>query len=304
MPSSGKEAMAIVQERAPVLSVVIPAFNEEAAIAETVESVRAVLTATGEEGFEIIVVDDGSDDRTGEIAAVHGATVIRKLQNLGYGNSLKIGILAAANDTIIITDADGTYPVDQIPALLATYREGWDMVVGARTGPHYHESPIKSPLRQLLKWLVEFTTGRKIPDVNSGLRVFSRREALPFFGHLSEGFSFTTSITLGYMLRMKTVTYLPMPYHPRVGRTKVRMVRDSLRTIQFIVQAILYYNPMKIFLVLAMASALIGGLTVLAGLAFHAITGILLGVGGMLVAVVIFALGLLGEQLRQISLRE
>lgn len=287
-----------------MISVVIPAFNEEDAIGATVEKVREVLSGAGETEFEVIVVDDGSSDRTGEIAASHGARVITKLQNLGYGNSLKLGIHSAKYDTIIITDADGTYPIDQMPALLAKFRQGFNMVVGARTGEHYRESVIKSPLRRILKWLVEFTAGRRIPDINSGLRIFSKLEAVPFFNHLSEGFSFTTSITLGYMLKMKYVEYIPIPYHKRVGRTKVRLFRDSLRTVQFIVQAILYYNPMKIFLVLAGLSAAIGTVMIFGGFFFHLITAAMLGVGGILMAVMVFALGLLGELLRQIWVKE
>lgn len=283
-----------------MVSVVIPAFNEEDAIAETVETVRRVLSEAGEPAVEIIVVDDGSSDRTGAIAEEHGARVLTKLQNMGYGNSLKLGIQAANHDTIVITDADGTYPIDQMPALLAKYRQGYHMVVGARTGKHYRESVIKSPLRLILKWLVEFTAGRRIPDINSGLRVFSKAEAIPFFDHLSEGFSFTTSITLGYMLRMKFVEYMDVPYHKRVGKTKVRLLRDSLRTLQFIVQAILYYNPMKIFLILAGLSAAIGTVMMFAGFFLKLVTAALLGVGGILMAVMIFALGLLGELLRQI----
>lgn len=287
-----------------MVSVVIPAYNEEAAIAETVTKVREVLTAAGEAEFEIIVVDDGSADRTGAIAAEAGARVLTKLQNMGYGNSLKLGIRAATHDTIVITDADGTYPIDRIPELLARFRQGFNMVVGARTGAHYRESIIKSPLRAILKWLVEFTAGRRIPDINSGLRVFSKVEAIPFFDHLSEGFSFTTSITLGYMLRMKFVDYLDIDYHKRVGTTKVRLFRDSLRTLQFIVQAILYYNPMKIFLVLSGATAAMGIVLIFAGFFLKLITAAMLGVGSMLVSVLVFALGLLGELLRQIWVKE
>lgn len=287
-----------------MVSVVIPAYNEEDAIAETVQTVRRTLTEAGESEVEIIVVDDGSTDRTGDIAAENGAKVLRKLQNMGYGNSLKLGIRAASHDVVIITDADGTYPIGQMPTLLARYRQGFNMVVGARTGEHYRESVIKSPLRRVLKWLVEFTAGRRIPDINSGLRVFSKAEAIPFFDHLSEGFSFTTSITLGYMLRMKYVDYIDVPYHKRVGKTKVKLFRDSLRTLQFIVQAILYYNPMKIFLVLAGITALIGGLMICVG-AFLKLSAVaIMGVGGILMAVLVFALGLLAELLRQIWVKE
>ena len=180
-------------------SVVIPAYNEEDSIAETVQACQRELPKTGQP-YEILVVDDGSSDKTAEIAEAAGARVIRHLNNLGYGRSLKDGIRAATYDTIVITDADGTYPIDQIPSLVQVYSEGFNMVVGARQGKNYSESIKKGALRFILKYLVEFTAGRKIPDINSGLRIFSRREAVPYFSYLGDAFSFTTSITLAYMM--------------------------------------------------------------------------------------------------------
>ncbi|MBF0323966.1 MAG: glycosyltransferase family 2 protein [Alphaproteobacteria bacterium] len=287
-----------------MISIVIPAYNEEHGIADTVIRARAVLESFCSPDYEVIVVDDGSSDSTADIAAANGATVIRKLQNLGYGNSLKLGISQAKFDTIVITDADGTYPIEAIPELVDKYKAGYHMVVGARTGQHYRESILKGPLRAVLKWLVEFTAGRNIPDINSGLRVFSKQEAVRYFDHLCDGFSFTTSITLAYMLKMKFVEYIPITYSKRVGKTKVKLFRDSLRTLQFIVQAILYYNPMKIFIVLSAFSIALGLLMAFAGFFFHLITAALLGVGGILVGVVIFALGLLAELLRQIWVKD
>lgn len=285
-----------------VISIIIPAFNEEAAVADTVRRVRDVLIRANEQDVEVIVVDDGSEDRTGELAAGENARVLRKLQNLGYGNSLKMGIRAAKYDTIVITDADGTYPVEAIPELLAKFREGYDMVVGARTGEHYRESILKSPLRAVLKWLVEFTAGRHIPDANSGLRVFSKSAAIPFFEHLSEGFSFTTSITLGYMLSMKYVVYVPIEYHKRIGTTKVRLFRDALRTLQYIVQSITYYNPIKIFLVLSTILAVFGLVTGALGLVLSYTVLVALGGGAMISAVLVFAMGLLATLVRQTNL--
>lgn len=282
-----------------MISIVIPAYNKEAAVGATVARVRKVLEDAGERDFEVIVVDDGSSDRTGAVAAENGARVLSKLQNLGYGNSLKLGIREAKHDTIVITDADGTYPIEAIPQMLEVYRRGYHMVVGARSGAHYQESPIKAPLRILLRWLVEFTAGRHIPDINSGLRVFSRAEAMPFFDHLCEGFSFTTSITLGYMLKMMFVEYVAIDYHKRVGKTKVKLLRDSLRTLQYIVQAILFYNPLKIFLALSGAVGLAGVILTLVGVVAGLVTPALLGTGGILSAAIIFALGLQAEMLRQ-----
>ena len=286
-----------------MISVVIPAYNEEGAIAETVAQVGRILTDAGFQGFEIIVVDDGSADRTAEIAASAGARVISKPQNIGYGHSLKVGIAAASHDMVVITDADGTYPIDQIPALVERYRQGFDMVVGARTGEHYHESRLKSPLRTILTWLVEFACGRSVPDVNSGLRVFSRDTIMPFFTHLCDTFSFTTSITMAYILRRKYVEYLPVPYHKRIGATKVRLLRDSLRTMQYIVQAIVFYNPLKLFLLLSMIMAL-GALLALGGSLVGLTGGAMLAGQALIGAVVVFALGLVAEMLRQIDLNQ
>lgn len=286
-----------------MITIVIPAYNEAGGIRGTVESLRLTLSTTSEADAEILVVDDGSSDDTAGLAAQAGATVIRHPHNVGYGQALKSGILAARNDTIAIIDADLTYPAEVIPSLVAELRKGFDMVVGARTGHHYEGSVFKGPLRQILKFLVEFSAGRHIPDANSGLRVFSRQTILGYLPHLCNTFSFTTSLTLAYMLTGRFVTYVPIPYHERVGRTKVRLFKDSLRTLQYIVQAILYYNPLKIFLLLTLITM---GLSV-TGFVIAAMTGLnapyFLGVGGLLMAIIVFALGLIADLLRQILVR-
>src|SRR5258706_14014960 len=164
------------------------------------ETILQIQRALKEVAHEIIVIDDGSQDATSERAKSAGAQVISHPHNLGYGASLKTGIQAAQYDTIVITDADGTYPNDQIPLLIREFEKGFDMVVGARSGQNYFESIVKAPLRLLLKLLVEYTAGRKVPDVNSGFRVFSKQKITPYFNHLSSSFSFTTSLTLAYMM--------------------------------------------------------------------------------------------------------
>lgn len=280
-------------------SIIIPAYNEEQAIAETVRACQRELPKTGQP-YETLVVDDGSSDKTAEIAEAAGARVIRHLNNVGYGRSLKDGIKAATYDTIVITDADGTYPIDQIPALVQTYSEGFNMVVGARQGKNYSESLNKGALRFILKHLVQFTAGRKIPDINSGLRIFSRREAVPFFSYLGDAFSFTTSITLAYMMTGKFIKYLPINYERRTGRTKVHLFKDSLRTLQCIVEAILFFNPMKIFLVFCGVMLALSAICFGDDLLFGHFTAFLLGVGGVLLSLLMFGMGLVSIQLRQI----
>jgi polyisoprenyl-phosphate glycosyltransferase len=284
-----------------MVSVVIPAKDEKEAIVETIQQVRRAL-----EGIEheIIVVDDGSRDGTAERALADGGQVITHPHNLGYGAALKTGIRAAKYDTIVITDADGTYPNEQIPLLLEEYNKGFDMVVGARTGQNYRESALKAPLRIMLKIMVEYTVGRKVPDVNSGLRVFSKQKAIPFFNHLSNTFSFTTSMTLAYMMNSLFVKYIPISYHKRAGKTKVHLFRDALRTLQYIVEAITYYNPLKIFILMS-GLVTIGALLCLV-LAFLSKLTLFyfIGIGGLLMSVQVFCLGLLAVLLRQIMAKE
>ena len=283
-----------------MISVVIPALNERDAIVETVERVRSVLSAAALDPFEIIVVDDGSKDGTGDLAREAGARVVRHPHNVGYGRSLKDGITVAQYDTIVITDADGSYPIEQIPALVERYRGGFDMVVGARTGDHYRESALKSPLRAVLKQIVEFTANRRVPDINSGLRVFSRATSMRFFRHTSDMFSLTTSLTLAYMMNAKFVTYMDIEYHERVGRSKVRLFRDSMRTLQYIVEAATYYNPLKIFFLFGLICLVLALAALIGGVILQLVSAFVLGVGAILLAILVFAMGLLAVLLKQI----
>ena len=286
-----------------MISVVIAAYNESEGIGATSRQIHKVCTDAGISGFEIIVVDDGSTDDTGDRARESGATVLRNPHNLGYGYSVKRGILASRHDTIVITDADMTYPVDEIPALLAEYRKGFDMVVGQRSGAHYRGSALKAPLRWVLKFLVEYAAGRRIPDINSGFRVFNRNTAATFFAHVCDTFSFTTSLTLAYMMNGKFVGYVPISYHERAGHSKVRLLRDSLRTLQYIVEAVIYFNPLKAFLLLASLTVAGSLFSFLLGAILSIKAFYYLGVGGLMLALLTLCLGFIAVLLKQIMLQ-
>ena len=282
------------------VSVVIPAFNEAAAIKSTVVRARAALAALSGIDGDIVVVDDGSADDTGALAAAEGARVIHHPHNIGYGRSLKDGISAAAHDVVVIVDADGTYPIEDLARLLRSLQDGHDMVVGARSGERYHRGALKNPLRRILTFLVQFTTGRRVPDVNSGFRAFSRKTAMGYFGQLCDTFSFTTSLTLAYMMTGRFVAYVPIDYGEREGVTKVRLFRDTLRTLQYIVQAILYYNPIKIFLLLALSAMAVTAVAVVLSQIVGGSTALVLATAGALMTITVFGLGLLADLLRQI----
>ena len=240
------------------ISVIIPVFNEEKAIVRTLTELGEVLEEFG--NYEIIVVDDGSNDKSFDrIKSFEGRNlrIISHVENLGYGKSLWDGIKSAENDCIAIIDADGTYPVKYIKELYEHYPT-YDMVVAARRGKEYDSGIFKGPARRIFKWMAEYSTGRKIPDINSGLRLFDRNIVMGFEDPLCAGFSFTTTITLLFFFNNHFVKYVPVDYLKRKGTSKVNNFKDSLRAGQIIVETVLYYNPLKLFLLMAMINVLFG----------------------------------------------
>lgn len=280
------------------VSIVIPAYNEAGGIEATIHRLQAVAKQAGWE-MELIVVDDGSRDGTADIASRSGARVLRHPTNGGYGLSLQHGITAARHELVAITDADGTYPVEELPMLISMVQEqGFDMAVGARQGTEYRRGWWKYPARIVFRWLAEYVSGRSIPDVNSGLRAFKRSAILPYLPHTCLGFSFTTSITTIFFLNGLFVGYHPIAYAKRIGSSKVRHVRDTLRTAQILVSVIARYNPIKLFLLGALVASGCGLLACLLGYFLGSMFLSSIGIGWIIIAPVIFGFGMLMEGLR------
>jgi len=233
-----------------MVSVIIPVYNEAAGIAPFLNQLRASLDGGGYKDAELIVVNDGSDDGTGQVIMESGVTVrcVTNLVNMGYGYSLKRGIEAAQNDTILIIDGDGSYPIQKVAELLTAYHKGYDLVVASREKHFVEDTFFKNIFRMTLRMLVEFTAGIRVPDVNSGMRIFSKRTITPYFPYLSDMFSFTTSMTLHYALDKKMILFVPNGYDKRTGKSKVKLFRDMFRTLQFIVEIIAIKNPLKLHL--------------------------------------------------------
>jgi glycosyltransferase involved in cell wall biosynthesis len=280
----------------PSVSVVIPAFDEA-------ESVRGVIVDYNQAlerlhcTFEIILVDDGSTDGTRGIAQEAGALVIGPPSNMGYGHSLRRGIKAARYEWILITDADNTYPSEAAVEILKL-AEHYDMVIAARTGPYFHGGPLRRLARWMLILLASFVTGRHIPDVNSGLRIFRRELVLRYFDILSTGFSFSTGLTLAMISDGLGVHFVRTDYRARSGESKIRPFRDTLRMMQVIVQAAVRHNPIKIFSLLAGTSWILAILLIVGGLLTD-VGGLLVsGLFGVFCSILIFGQGLIAEASR------
>jgi glycosyltransferase involved in cell wall biosynthesis len=237
----------------PGYSIIIPCFNEETAVRDAVLSLRRNLSDAGP--YELIVVNDGSTDGTARVLEQMVADdselrVIHHARNRGYGAALKTGIRRSSCDLIVITDADGTYPNERIPELVR-FADDVDMVVGARTGDGVSYPLIRKIPKYFLTRYASWMAGQPIPDINSGLRVFRRSSMERFFGILPDTFSFTTTITLAMLNNNYEVRYVPIGYAPRIGKSKIRPIVDTLRFVQLILRTGMYFAPLRVFLPIA-----------------------------------------------------
>lgn len=285
-------------ENDTAISIVIPAFNEEGAITEGIREVIAVMDSTSLE-YELIVVDDGSQDKTAELARAEGVKVIQLPENMGYGAALKAGIAKSKYDLIVITDADGTYPAGQIPVLVAQM-EGYDMVVGARIGENVAIPLMRRPAKWVLGKLAGYLAGRPIPDLNSGLRVMRKDLIRRFIHLLPQGFSFTTTITLSALCSGSLVKYSAIDYHARIGQSKIRP-GHAFEFLLLILRTIVYFNPLKIFLPLGGLFFVIGIVKIVYDVYMGNLSeSALLGIFG---AAGLWSLGMLSDQISKGAMR-
>lgn len=232
------------------LSIVIPVYNEAAAVPGLLQRVDAIREKVSGP-LEVILVNDGSTDGTVEGLSAASADYIQVIHhdsNRGYGAALKTGIQAAQYPWIAITDADATYPDERIPDLFEwTQCSGFDMVVGARVGRHVKIPLIRRPAKWCLSVLANWLSGHNIPDTNSGMRVM-RKETLKLFVRvLPNGFSFTTTITLAMLSSGYRVKYVPIDYYHREGISKIRPFHDTLAFLQLICRTVLWFSPLRVF---------------------------------------------------------
>lgn len=281
----------------PPLTLVIPVYNERRGLPPTLQRLAAVL-ATLPAGSEVVLVNDGSSDGTGRVLAEtklpDGVRVLTHPRNRGYGAALKTGIRGALHETIAIADADGTYPLEQLSDLLAKMvAQDAAMVVGAR--PVSQQPAIRRPAKAFLRWLAEYLTGERIPDLNSGLRIFRKADAQRFARLLPDGFSFTTTITMALLTEGAVVLFIPIRYKTRLGSSKIKPVRDTMNFLLLICRTALAFQPMKVFgpvgLMLLVPGMVLLLLRLVSAQSFGVATTIALLIGGLQV----LAIGLLAD---------
>jgi glycosyltransferase involved in cell wall biosynthesis len=233
------------------LSIVIPAYNEENGIAEIIERVLAVRPAVaraGVAGFELIVVDDGSRDRTAEIARRYADVRVIQQPNRGYGGALKTGFREARGELLAFLDADGTYPPEAYPQLCrAALDQQADVVVGSRMSGARSEMPITRRVgNTIFATLLTILSSTRVSDSASGMRVL-RREAMNRLYPLPDGLNFTPAMSTRAIFENLKIVEVPIEYSERVGRSKLSVIKDGFRFLHSIVWTVITYNPVRLF---------------------------------------------------------
>src|SRR4249919_229957 len=247
---------------APTLdvSVILPVHNEAGHLRAEVDRIEAALDASPY-SFEIIVVDDGSNDGSldelADLAASGAIRVIRFAENRGSGSARKAGTRAANGRVVVWTDADMTYPNDQMPALVKEL-DGYDQVVGARTSEQGTHRAARVPAKWFIRKLASFLVERPIPDLNSGFRAFRREVGLQYVSQLPPGFSCVTTITMTFLANGYSVKYIPIDYAPRSGRSKFHWWSDTRRYLTQVIRLVLSYNPLRVFLPIGVVLTVLG----------------------------------------------
>ncbi|OQX79593.1 MAG: hypothetical protein B6D56_06790 [Candidatus Omnitrophica bacterium 4484_70.1] len=235
------------------LSIVIPVYNEEEAIGETVKFFENFVEKNPK--VEVIFINDGSTDKTVQILNTiqkENIKIISQPKNKGYGAAIKKGVMNSSYEYIAITDADSSYPHDKIPELFKKLvEENADMSVGARTGKVVGGGIFRKLGKYILRKLAEYLSEEEIPDLNSGLRIVKKELILKFLRYLPNKFSFTTTLTLSLLANSYKIVYLPIDYYKRRGRSKIKPISDTLNFLQLIVRTVMFFNPLKVFLPLS-----------------------------------------------------
>jgi len=230
-----------------MISIIIPVYNEKSVVIKTIDDIKNILQDF-ESKYELIVVNDGSSDGTGEVLEKRNDfTLISRKENRGYGYSLKEGIKNANGEKILIIDADGSYPIESIPTLIKE-SESYEMVIGERTGEKVSISIFNKTAKLILRILIFLLTSKWIKDINSGLRIFNKEIALKNWGIIPDGFSFTTTITVVTLIQNIKIRFIPINYYKRIGLSKIKPIRDFIGFIILVIRVTSFFNPLRFFI--------------------------------------------------------
>lgn len=281
-------------------SIVIPAKNEEEGLARFLPSLRQIYPAV-----EVIVVNDGSSDNTVQVCEEHGVRVISHPYSKGNGAAIKTGARAASGDYIVFMDGDGQHDPADIERLLYRVEEGYDLVVGARSGLSSQASIARWSANGFYNKLAGWMVNREIPDLTSGFRCVHRRKFLDFLYLLPNGFSYPTTSTMAFFRAGYSVGFVPIEVAPRVGSSHINILRDGIRFFLIIFKIGTLYSPLKVYFPVAVLMAGLGMTNyIVSSLSSDSWRFTNMSTLLFLSGVIVFLMGLLSEQLTNLQYKE
>lgn len=236
-----------MKDKKPLVSIVLPAYNEARVVSGLIADIKKTIDKITDYRFEIILVDDGSTDKTGENAKAVGAKVIRHPYNKGVGAARKTGIRQSKGEIILMMDADGSYSVDDLPKILNYFPE-FDQVIGWRQKEIGRLRFLRFLAKSSIRKLASYLTGVKIPDLNSGMRAFKKKVMRKYLWLIPNGFSCVTTMTMTFLANDHQVKWVPITYKARIGHSKFRPTEDTLNYFFTVIRLVLIYHPLKVFI--------------------------------------------------------
>jgi glycosyltransferase involved in cell wall biosynthesis len=240
------------------VTIVLPCYNEQEHVMEEIDRISKAMDASAF-SYELLVIDDKSTDNTLKVlqdALPHypNMRLMPFRRNGGSGTARRIGTNEAYGRFVVWTDADMTYPNERIPEFVQYLLDNPDVdqVVGARTTEQGTHKFLRVPAKWVIRKVAERLAQTKIPDLNSGLRAFRRDVSLPYLRLLPPGFSCVTTITMSFLSNQHPVDYLPIDYAKRAGTSKFHFVKDAYRYILQVLRMVMYFNPIKVLMPLAL----------------------------------------------------
>jgi len=278
-------------------SIVIPAKNEAAGLKILLPKLKDFGAA------EIIVVNDGSTDETAQVAEDNGASVLTHPYSMGNGAAIKSGARAATSDQILFMDADGQHDPSNIEALIERYKEGYDMVIGARTSMDSQANVLRGFGNGIYNRFASWVVGNKVDDLTSGFRIVDRKKFIKYLSLLPNGFSYPTTITMVFFRSGYRISFVPVTMPKRIGKSHMNVVKDGIKFLLIIFKIGTLYSPLKIFVPIAATHFLIGfvyyGYTFLSSARFTN-----MGMLFLVTSIIIFMIGLVSEQIANLYYKE
>jgi len=257
LPEMLPQGRSVLEAPEVSISIVVPAFNEEQAIGGVLDGITAAMDPL-QMPYEVIVVDDGSTDGTRAVCEAHPDIVmVTHGQNRGTGAARTTGVRKACGSHILMIDADGTYPASVIPTMLEEL-SNCDMVIGARDRETGSFKWLRSAAKTLIRVLASYLTRTRIPDLNSGLRAMRKDLVIEFLPILPESHSWVSTITMAFLSNGYVVKWIPITYHPRIGRSSFSPIADTYNYLSLVVRSIMYFNPLRVFLPLSLSMLVVG----------------------------------------------